>query len=289
MVQKVEFYSEGNLLKGNLYTPFNWSEEGFYPAIILCHGFAGVKELLLPNFAEKFSKNGYMVLTFDYAGFGESEGPKGIISAYTQITDIRNAISFLQSFKSVKSIGLWGTSYGGANVITVAALDWRVKCLVAQLTFGDGERVITQGLSVEEKERLYDSIGKAWIRKVTKNRDLLLPLDKVLTDEQSIEFFHKNVAQFPALNQKISFLTLKETMQHKPELYLERIQVPILIVSAEHDKVNPKEESSRLFAKAREPKELFIVQDATHYDLYEGEKFAIVSDRQLEFYQKYLG
>ncbi len=290
MVKNIEFYSEENLLKGNLYLPPYWDENKLYPVIILCHGFAGVKELLLPNFADEFRNNGYIVLTFDYSGFGESEGERDKISPSIQITDIRNSISFLQSVKSVDiaNIGLWGTSYGGANSIVVAALDNRIKCLVVQLSFGDGERVITQQLTLQEREKLYDSINRAWIRKVTKNKDLKVTLDKILTDKQSIEFYIKNVEKFPSLKNKISFLTIKETMSHKPEIYLNHIQIPILIVSAENDAVNPKEESNILFDKAHEPKELYIVQNATHYDLYEGDKFKEVLNKELMWFNKYL-
>lgn len=289
MQKNVEFYSENNLLKGVLYYP-PLETNRLYPAIILCHGFAGVKELLLPAFAKKFSDNGFIVLTFDYSGFGESEGEKGKIAPYIQITDIRNAISFLQNETGVDHdrIGLWGTSYGGANAITVTALDHRVKCLIAQLTFGDGERTICGNLNIEEKEKLFESINKAWIRKVTKNKELYLPLDKVLSDEQSIVFYNQNVDQYPALKTKIPFLTLKETMSHKPELFLTCIHVPFLIVAAENDKVNPREESCHLYDLANDPKELYIVKNASHYDIYSGPKFDEVSNHQLEWFKKYL-
>ncbi len=43
------------------------------PAIILCHGFCGIQELLLPAFAEAFVNAGFAAVTFDYRGFGASE------------------------------------------------------------------------------------------------------------------------------------------------------------------------------------------------------------------------
>jgi hypothetical protein len=64
------------------------------------------------------------------------------------------------------------------------------QCLSVQLTFGDGERTICDNLRPETKEKLYESIHKAWIRKVTKNKKLYPPLDKVITDEQ-LEWFVK--------------------------------------------------------------------------------------------------
>ena len=93
MIKKVEFYSEGCLIKANLYLPDPISENEKLPAIVLCHGFAGIKELLLPAYGERFAQNGFIVLAFDYRGFGESEGEKGKILNLSQVCtlkDVRN-------------------------------------------------------------------------------------------------------------------------------------------------------------------------------------------------------
>src|SRR5699024_11288989 len=42
------------------------------PAIILCHGFCGIREILLPQFAEVFTQAGFVTITFDYRD-GRSE------------------------------------------------------------------------------------------------------------------------------------------------------------------------------------------------------------------------
>jgi len=290
MKKGVEFYSEGSLVKGILYLPDNYEENEKLPTLLLCHGFAGVKELLLPNYAEEFCKNGFITLAFDYRGFGESEGERGKLSPQAQITDIRNAITLLQSLPEVDpdKLGLWGTSFGGANAIAAASLDKRIKCLSIQLAFGDGERVITRNLSKEEKEKLNTTLKKMWSKAVTQNKMLQVPIHKVLTDEQSIEFFNKTVDKHPELNIKIPFLSIKETMEHKPEKYLDSIHIPLLIIAAEKDKVNPREESEILYQKANEPKELHIVKGATHYEVYEGEFFKEVVTKQVDWFNKYL-
>ena len=162
-------------------------------------------------------------------------------------------------------------SFGGANAIVTAALDKRVTCLCVQLAFGNGERVITGGLTGEEKEKLEAMLMKVWTRAVTQDKIMQVPINKILTDEQSIEFYNKTVADFPGLDIKIPFLTIKETMEYQPEKYLDSVHVPILIIGAENDKVNPKEESEILYEKANSPKELLIIKGATHYQCYEGE------------------
>lgn len=288
MKRKVEFYSEGSLVKGILYGPDNDVEKK--PAIVLCHGFAGVKELLLPAYAEEFGKRGFLALTFDYRGFGESEGERGKLSPHAQVTDIRNAITFVLDLPGVDAhrLGLWGTSFGGANAIVAAAMDKRVKCLCVQLTFGNGERVITGGLTGEEKEKLESMLMKIWTRAVTRNKTMQVPINKILTDEQSIEFYNKTVGEFPDLDIKIPFLTIKETMEYRPETYLESVHIPILIIGAENDGVNPGQESEILYKKANSPKELLIIKGATHYELYQGEKFREVVNKQCQWFEKYL-
>jgi len=288
--KSVEFYSEGSLIKGNLYNANDADGESKLPGIIMCHGFAGIKELLLPNYAEKFAEAGFVVLTFDYRGFGESEGKRGDLNKTNQIVDIRNAITFLTTLPEVEknNIGLWGTSYGGANAIVTSALDKRIKCLSVQLTFGSGKRVILGDKNEDEQQKILDMVNKIWTRQVTQNRSLEMGVDRYLTDEQSIQFYKENVEKFPELKIKIPFSFMKETIEYIPEDYIHKINIPILLVGAENDKVNPIEETKILFEKANEPKSLLIVKNATHYEVYEGEPFEIAVKKEVDWFQKYL-
>ncbi len=290
MKRDVQYYSEGSVIKAILHLPDNYQEGTRLPAIILCHGFAGIKELLLPAYAEAFSAAGFAALTFDYRGFGESEGEEGKLSPRLQMVDIRNTITFVQSLKEAdpERVGLWGTSFGGANAVVTSATDKRVKCLTVQLTFADGERVVTGGMTPEEKEKLFATMQKVWTKSVTRNQVMKMPVNKALTDEQSIEFFKKAMEQFPGINVKIPFFTTKETMEHKPEQHVKQVEVPILIVAAEDDMVNPARESEILFEAANEPKELMMVKGATHYEVYEGDLFEQVVTKQIEWFKKYL-
>ena len=43
---------------------------------MLCHGYTGVRNLYLPDTARALTEAGYVVLTFDYKGWGDSDGPK---------------------------------------------------------------------------------------------------------------------------------------------------------------------------------------------------------------------
>lgn len=288
MQYEVIFYSEGCKMAALLYLPENVSHP--VPAIILCQGFAGVKELLLPAYAEYFCKNGYVVLNFDYRGFGGSEGESGRLIPDNQVRDIRNAITFLQTRTEVdvSRVALWGSSFGGANAIVTASKDKRIKCLCVQLTFGDGSRVITGSLSNEDKIKLIDTISKLQQKKVCTNKEMMVSVHKVLSDEQSKAFYNSKVVDFPALERKIPFLTVAETMEYKPEKFLNELKIPIHIVAAGKDGVNPVGESLNLYNAANEPKALFTVDDASHYQIYEGELFNLVAGEQLKWFRKYL-
>ncbi len=290
MKKPITFYSEGSLISADLYLPDNINAEKKCPGIVLCHGFAGIKDILLPPYAEKFAASGFISLVFDYRGFGESEGAKGRLVPQEQVMDIRNAITFLQMQSEIDedNIGLWGTSFGGANIITAAEIDKRVKSIVAQLTFGDGERVITCDLNEEDKNKLKATLKKAWERTVTKNKPLLLNPDQIITDEESKTFYYKAKEKFPSIKTKIPITTIQYIMEYKPENSVSKLHIPLLLIAAEKDIACPLSETKNLFEKANNPKELLILKNTKHYDVYEGENFQTTSSKAIEWFSKTL-
>jgi fermentation-respiration switch protein FrsA (DUF1100 family) len=290
MKQEVIFYSENCKIVGDLYLPDNYSAGVKLPAVVLCHGFSGIREILLPPYAELFAQNGFAALVFDYRGFGDSEGERGRLVPAEQVVDIRNAITFMETLPEVdsRSIGLWGTSFGGANAIHSAAIDKRVKCISVQITFGSGERMVSGGMNDEAKEKLFSTLQKAWQRAVVKNKPMYLNMDQILTDSDSKDFYQKTVEIHPKLKNRLPLLTIRESMECKPENHIGDLCIPVMIIGATGDIVCPVEESKILFEKAREPKELFIIDGARHYDVYEGAYFKLSAGKALEWYVKYL-
>lgn len=220
-IQPVNFLSNNINISGNMYIPGLTNDEKL-PGIILCQGFAGTKEMLLPAYAEKFAEAGYIALTFDYRGFGKSAGEPGRLVPSLQIEDAKNAITYLSSLDNIDAnrIGLWGTSYGGANAIVVASENKRIKCLCVQLTFGDGERCITANMSEEEIIKLKETLKKLAEKRDITGKEMMVPVSKILTDEQSKTFLDANMERYPELKIKIPFLTILETINYRPEKYL---------------------------------------------------------------------
>lgn len=290
MKKNIAFYSEGCRIAGDLFMPDARKQDDLLPAIILCHGFSGIRDILLPPYAEAFARRGFAALIFDYRGFGDSEGERGRLIPAEQIVDIRNAITFMETVSGVDGtrIGLWGTSFGGANAICTAARDSRVKCIAVQITFGSGERMVAGNMQSGEREKMLGTLQKAWQRAVTKNKPLYLNMDQILTDADSKAFYQKTVEKFPKLKTRLPLLTIKESMEYKPENSLAAVNVPLLIIGADQDIVCPLEESRILFEKANPPKELHIIAGARHYDVYEGDYFKQSSGRALGWFEKYL-
>jgi fermentation-respiration switch protein FrsA (DUF1100 family) len=91
----VIFYSEGHRLVGDVFLPDDVQPGRPRAGIVLCHGYTGVKDLYLPDTARALNRAGYMAMTFDYKGWGESEGPRSRLAPYSWVLDVQAAMTFL--------------------------------------------------------------------------------------------------------------------------------------------------------------------------------------------------
>jgi fermentation-respiration switch protein FrsA (DUF1100 family) len=126
---------------------FECDRPGKRPCIVLAHGLAGIKEMRLDAYAERFVTAGYNALVFDYRHFGESEGePRQLLDIAKQHQDWHSAIKFARSQPNVdpKQIALWGSSLSGGHVIAVADQDRSVAAVISQVPHMLG---LTSGLA----------------------------------------------------------------------------------------------------------------------------------------------
>src|SRR5215470_8513953 len=142
MRKDIAFKTEDGLtLRGWLYLPDRAS--GRVPAVVMAHGFSAVKEMYLDRFAEAFATGGVGALVFDNRSFGASDGePRQHIDPWQQVGDYRDAITFAGTLAEVDAdrIGVWGSSYSGAHVLVLGAIDRRIKCVVSQVPLISGHR-----------------------------------------------------------------------------------------------------------------------------------------------------
>jgi len=133
MINEIEFRSEGAIIRGLLFMPETVSVR--LPVVIMAHGTSATVKMVADKYAEVFGRNGFAALLYDHRNFGRSEGePRQEINPWIQCRGYRDAISFAETLLEVdsKRIALWGDSYTGGQVVMVAAMDDRVKAIVAQ-------------------------------------------------------------------------------------------------------------------------------------------------------------
>src|SRR5919112_5604737 len=72
--------------------------EGPWPAVVLAHGWSGVREQRLDAYAERFAAEGMVAIVFDYRHFGASEGlPRQLLDIGRQLEDWTAALAFTRS------------------------------------------------------------------------------------------------------------------------------------------------------------------------------------------------
>lgn len=111
------------------------------PVVVMGHGFGGTKDAGLQPFAERISAAGIDVLTFDYRGFGASDGePRQSISVKRQTQDYHAAVDAAKSLPGVDGsrLAIWGTSFSGGHVFHVAADRSDVAAVIAMTPLTSG-------------------------------------------------------------------------------------------------------------------------------------------------------
>lgn len=111
--QNISFESENLTLSGWYIPP----ENGV--VVIMLHGYGGNRTRILPV-ANMLSEAGYGVLLYDMRGHGESDG-RWRSFGWQDVTDVENAIFYLQGLDEVTKIAIWGYSAGGQVAIRAAA------------------------------------------------------------------------------------------------------------------------------------------------------------------------
>lgn len=111
------------------------------PLVIMGHGLGANREMGLDRYARRFTAAGMGCLVFDYRNFGASGGtPRQLISIRKQREDWRSAIHYARTIKGFDAtrIALWGSSFGGGHVLSIAHEDDYLAAVVAQCPFTSG-------------------------------------------------------------------------------------------------------------------------------------------------------
>ncbi|WP_052074094.1 alpha/beta hydrolase [Rhodococcoides fascians] len=272
----VSFDSEGTVCAGDLYLPTGYEPSNPYPALVICHGFTVRKETLVSE-GKRFAAAGYVTLAIDYRHFGESGGePRGRLFPSQEVEDVRNAITWLQTQPGVDGdrIGIWGTSFGGGIVTYVAAVDRRVKAVVAQAPILDGYKWLRSMRSDGEWDTFLGHVEQARLRRSQDGPGELLA-DSSSANEHgfiaippSQEVIAAVVAHQEATGEmmlhaggQLELESVEKLLEFDAVGFADRIspRAYCVIALSGYDVYHPRESIQAAFARAGEPKALRTV------------------------------
>jgi dienelactone hydrolase len=199
----IEFKTSDRVtLRGWFYTPLQPSSTK-RPCVIISHGLSCIKEMGLDEVASRYIDELQLnVLVYDHRGFGTSDtsphAPRQEVNTYQQASDLRDAITYAQLREEVDKdkIALWGYSLAAALSVYVAAIDKRVKAVIAVGPSLNGSEIVKRLApphalnamqALFEADRIARAQGQEPIRVPIISNDPAVP--GTLPSPESYQFF----------------------------------------------------------------------------------------------------
>lgn len=291
--QDVSFYSDGMRLAAEIFTPIGDPDSsGTRPGLVMAQGFGGLKVMNVNVFAQYFASSGFTSLIFDYRGFGDSDGERWRLVPDEQVEDISAAVTFLQNVEGVdpNRIGVYGTSFGGANVIAAAALDDRIKCTVSSVGFGDGRRWLKSLRRNWEWIEFLKRLERDRVQRIlTGESEQVEPEEIMVRDPESIESEKQNRARYAKRAFKLRLRDADAILEFAPERIASLISPrPVLIIAVRDDGLISNDETFGLFENLGEPKELVWLPPIGHHAVYGGEHLETVLSTARRWFNSHL-
>lgn len=271
----------GFTVTGELYCAKEMDKNRKHPALIVGAPYGGVKEQGPCVYGNELAKRGFVVLTFDQSFMGESSGfPRHVSSPDIFVENFSAAVDYLglQPFVDREKIGAIGICGSGGFALSAAQCDVRIKA-VATLSMYDINVASRLGMDEKGLQAAKEQLAhQRWTDAENGYPEYIpyfpeQPIDAVPAEleEPNAEWF-----RFYALkrghhpNARGGFTTTSNlAMMNFPLLnYIKEISPrPILFVMG--DRAHSRFFSENAYAAADEPKELYVVDDAEHIDLYD--------------------
>lgn len=272
---EVSFFSDGLRIAGYLHQPPDWKDgDPPRPGILVLSGYGGNPHFDCIHLVRRLCADGWFVFTFDYRGHGRSEGIRGRHRPLEQAQDAFDALSFMQTIPGIdpQRLGVFGTSFGGAHGIWVAAHDERVKVLVTSAAVTNGERWLRLLRRPWEWLEFRDRVDADARRRVREGTPAIVQRGEIMLRDP--DALRTRAAQFPegqALPpEDIDLESAEACMRYRPEWVIDRVAPrPVLMFWADRDALVPVEEQLACFERCREPRRLVRLPGAGHYDTYE--------------------
>lgn len=284
--ERTGFYSRGVWCAATLHQPAGDSRESM-PAILMLHGWGGIQDALTVPFYEEFTRAGYIVMTFDYRGWGESAGlPRQTISARQRVQDADSALAFLKSRPEVDAtkIVIWGSSFGGGHAVELAADHPELAGVIAQVPMLDGMATVKAASPLRLMQfalcGLVDMIkpGQPLYIPVVSERGAFSSMDRDDAN-RALQLAEDSIGR--TYDNRVAARSLLTMGPYRPFKRLKDIKIPALLLGATEDTVAPFVESA--IRKVNNPYISLATIKANHFEPYFEPAFSEVIRMELEF------
>ena len=283
--QKVSFKNRyGITLSGDLYLPKNTGTEKL-SALAISGPFGAVKQQSSGLYANQMAERGFAVVAFDPSYTGESGGePRNVASPEINTEDFSAAVDFLGLQKNVdrNKIGIIGICGFGGFALNATAIDKRVKA-VATTSLYDMTRVMSRGyndvVTPEQRTKTLENLSEQRWKDAEagkpadgpRNLPETLKGDEPQFVKEYFDYYRTPRGfQVNSVNSNGAWLiTNPISFMNMPILsYVKEISPkPMLMIAGEN--AHSRYFSEDIFKIANEPKELVIIPNAVHVDLYD--------------------
>lgn len=267
---------------------------GQRPCIVLAHGLAGIKEMRLAAYAERFAAAGYHALVFDYRHFGESEGqPRQLLDIGRQQQDWRAAIAHARGLANVDAerIVLWGTSFSGGHVMAIAAEYAWLAAIIAQVPHARGPTsALAGGLlhgarltfhALLDLARATAGLSPHYINACGQPGELAL-----MTAPGEADGYLRLLAGGQQFDQRLAARLIFAALRYSPGKQMGRLRIPTLVQVAMDDLTTPAAAAIRACQDA--PKVTLKQYPGGHFQPYVAPLFETIIGDQLAFLQAVL-
>lgn len=288
---KVRFVSRtmgGDLmLAGLLFAPANFDMSKKYPAVVLTGAFNQVKEQTCAVYARKLAELGYVALSFDHQGYGESEGLiRNFEYAPAKIEGIHDAVSFLSMQTFVDNQNLFGIGIcaGGSHMAYTALTDKRLKKIA--LIGGMLTNTVVH-FTANGKKKSQDMLESASIaRQKFYETGQAVPFDalgmddgtakesKITDQKEGYEYYmtkRAGVETYPTYSHKTPEFFVLDNARYSARAIARFLTTPTITIHG--SKATTKVFSWLFHWSKKGDKKRVVIKGATHVDLYDKDQY----------------